>query len=273
MKVIREELCEIREQYGDERRTEILQNRLDLTLEDLITEEDVVVTLSHTGYAKSQPIDVYQAQKRGGRGKSATATKDEDFIDTLFVASTHDTILCFSSMGKVYWLKVYELPSAGRASRGKPMVNLLPLEKDERINAVLPIREYSDEQFIFMATSSGTVKKTPLTAFSRPRSNGIRAVDLRDEDRLVGVALTDGSQDVMLFSSTGKAVRFNVYVVFVSKRGSTLSRSLLLRVKPAVSLPLLKMVLVNAQISTNFQPKGVVVWVLSRSKPLSATVV
>ncbi len=209
MKVIREELCEIRDQYGDERRTEILQTRLDLTLEDLITEEDVVVTLSHTGYAKSQPIDVYQAQKRGGRGKSATATKDEDFIDTLFVASTHDTILCFSSHGKVYWLKVYELPSAGRASRGKPMVNLLPLEKDERINAVLPIREYSDDQFIFMATSSGTVKKTPLTDFSRPRSNGIIAVDLRDEDRLVGVALTDGSQDVMLFSSTGKAVRFN----------------------------------------------------------------
>ncbi|MCF6281420.1 MAG: DNA gyrase subunit A [Candidatus Polarisedimenticolaceae bacterium] len=209
MKVIREELCEIREQYGDERRTEILQNRLDLTLEDLITEEDVVVTLSHIGYAKSQPIDVYQAQKRGGRGKSATATKDEDFIDTLFVASTHDTILCFSSTGKVYWLKVYELPSAGRASRGKPMVNLLPLEKDERINAVLPIREYSDEQFIFMATSSGTVKKTPLTDFSRPRANGIIAVDLRDEDRLVGVALTDGSQDVMLFSSIGKAVRFN----------------------------------------------------------------
>jgi len=209
MKVIHEELCEIREQYGDERRTEILQNRLDLTLEDLITEEDVVVTLSHTGYAKSQPIDVYQAQKRGGRGKSATATKDEDFIDTLFVASTHDTILCFSSTGKVYWLKVYELPSAGRASRGKPMVNLLPLEKDERINAVLPIREYSDEQFIFMATSSGTVKKTPLTDFSRPRANGIIAVDLRDGDRLVGVALTDGSQDVMLFSSTGKAVRFN----------------------------------------------------------------
>ncbi len=209
MKVIREELCEIRDQYGDERRTEILQTRLDLTLEDLITEEDVVVTLSHTGYAKSQPIDVYQAQKRGGRGKSATATKDEDFIDTLFVASTHDTILCFSSTGKVYWLKVYELPSAGRASRGKPMVNLLPLEKDERINAVLPIREYSDDRFIFMATSSGTVKKTPLTDFSRPRSNGIIAVDLRDEDRLVGVALTDGSQDVMLFSSTGKAVRFN----------------------------------------------------------------
>ena len=209
MEVIREELCEIREQYGDERRTEILQTRLDLTLEDLITEEDVVVTLSHTGYAKSQPIDVYQAQKRGGRGKSATATKDEDFIDTLFVASTHDTILCFSSHGKVYWLKVYELPSAGRASRGKPMVNLLPLEKDERINAVLPIREYSDDRFIFMATSSGTVKKTPLSDFSRPRSNGIIAVDLRNDDRLVGVALTDGSQDVMLFSSTGKAVRFN----------------------------------------------------------------
>ena len=209
MEVIREELCEIREQYGDERRTEILQTRLDLTLEDLISEEDVVVTLSHTGYAKSQPIDVYQAQKRGGRGKSATATKDEDFIDTLFVASTHDTILCFSSHGKVYWLKVYELPSAGRASRGKPMVNLLPLEKDERINAVLPIREYSDERCIFMATSSGTVKKTPLTDFSRPRSNGIIAVDLRDDDRLIGVALTNGSQDVMLFSSSGKAVRFN----------------------------------------------------------------
>ena len=209
MEVIRDELLAIREQYGDERRTEILTDHLDLTLEDLITEEDVVVTLSHAGYAKAQPIDTYQAQRRGGRGKSAAATKDEDFIDKLFVASTHDTILCFSSRGKVYWLKVYELPQAGRISRGKPMVNLLPLEADERINAVLPIREYSEELCVFMATASGTVKKTPLTDFSRPRANGIIAVDLREDDQLVDVAITDGTKEVMLFSSAGKAVRFN----------------------------------------------------------------
>ncbi|WP_457664931.1 DNA gyrase subunit A [Thiolapillus sp.] len=209
MEVIKNELLEIKEQFGDERRTEIVADRLDLTLEDLITEEDVVVTLSHQGYAKAQSLDTYQAQRRGGRGKTATTTKDEDFVDKLFVASTHDTILCFSSMGKVYWLKVYELPQAGRNARGKPMVNLLPLEEGERINAVLPIREYTKDRYIFMATANGTVKKTPLTDFSRPRASGIIAVDLRDDNQLVGVDITDGNQDIMLFSSAGKAVRFN----------------------------------------------------------------
>ncbi len=209
MSVIRDELIDMRDQFGDERRTEIISDRLELTLEDLITEEDVVVTLSHHGYAKAQPLDVYQAQKRGGKGKTAASTKDEDFIDQLFVASTHDTILCFSSRGRVYWLKVYQLPQAGRNARGKPMVNLLPLEQDERINAVLPIREYSRDQFVFMASSSGVVKKTDLTAFSRPRASGIIAVDLRDDDQLIGVAITDGSKDIMLFTSAGKAVRFN----------------------------------------------------------------
>ncbi|WP_419596870.1 DNA gyrase subunit A [Thiolapillus sp.] len=209
MEVIKTELLEIREQFGDERRTEIVADRLDLTLEDLITEEDVVVTLSHQGYAKAQSLDTYQAQRRGGRGKTATTTKDEDFVDKLFVASTHDTILCFSSMGKVYWLKVYELPQAGRNARGKPMVNLLPLEEGEHINAVLPIREYTEDRYIFMATANGTVKKTPLTDFSRPRASGIIAVDLRDDNQLVGVDITDGNQDIMLFSSAGKAVRFS----------------------------------------------------------------
>ncbi len=208
MQVIRGELMDIREQYGDERRTEIIQNRLDLTLEDLITEEDVVVTLSHAGYAKAQPISSYQSQRRGGKGKMATATKDEDFVDKLFVASTHDTILCFSNLGKVYWLKVYELPQAGRNARGKPIVNLLPLESEEQINAILPVRDYDGDRYIFMATSSGTVKKTPLEAFSRPRSSGIIAVDLRDGDKLVGVDITDGRQDILLFNSAGKAVRF-----------------------------------------------------------------
>jgi DNA gyrase subunit A len=209
MQVIRDELNEILDQYGDERRTEIIQTRLDLTLEDLITEEDVVVTLSHAGYAKAQPVSTYQAQRRGGKGKVATATKDEDFVDKLFVASTHDTILCFSNQGKVYWLKVYELPQAGRNARGKPIVNLLPLGSDEQINAILPVREYDADHYIFMATSSGTVKKTPLEAFSRPRSSGIIAVDLRDGDKLVGVAVTDGRQDILLFNSVGKAVRFS----------------------------------------------------------------
>ncbi|OQX31496.1 MAG: DNA gyrase subunit A [Candidatus Sedimenticola endophacoides] len=208
MEVIREELTAIQEQYSDQRRTEIIHTRLDLTLEDLITEEDVVVTLSHAGYAKAQSLDTYRAQRRGGRGKSAAQTKDEDFIDKLFVANTHDTILCFSSRGKVYWLKVYELPQAGRNARGKPIVNLLPLESGERINAVLPVREYDEQRYVFMATGSGTVKKTRLADFSRPRASGIIAVDLREDDTLVGVALTDGSQDVMLFTSAGKAVRF-----------------------------------------------------------------
>src|SRR5688572_8119700 len=206
--VIRAELVEMREKYGDERRTEIIRDHSDLTIEDLIEPQDVVVTLSHSGYAKSQPVSAYQAQRRGGRGKAATSVKDEDFIDKLFVANTHDTLLCFSSQGKVYWLKVYELPQAGRGARGKPMVNLLPLQEGERINAVLPIREYDEHHYVFMATALGTVKKTPLSAFSRPRSSGIIAVDLAPEDQLVGVAITDGQREIVLCTSAGKAIRF-----------------------------------------------------------------
>jgi DNA gyrase subunit A len=206
--VVRGELVEIRDAYGDARRTEINRDHLNLTTEDLIEPQDVVVTLSHAGYAKSQPVTEYQTQRRGGRGKAATAVKDEDFIDKLFVAHTHDTVLCFSNRGKVYWLKVYELPQAGRNARGKPMVNLLPLEEGEKINAVLPVKQFDEQHFVFMATSQGTVKKTPLTAFSRPRTSGIIAVDLRDNDQLVGVALTDGSKEVILVSSGGKAIRF-----------------------------------------------------------------
>jgi DNA gyrase subunit A len=206
--VVRGELIEIRDAYGDARRTEINRDHLNLTTEDLIEPQDVVVTLSHAGYAKSQPVTEYQTQRRGGRGKAATSVKDEDFIDKLFVAHTHDTVLCFSNRGKVYWLKVYELPQAGRNARGKPMVNLLPLEESEKINAVLPIKQYDENHFVFMATSHGTVKKTPLTAFSRPRTSGIIAVDLRDDDRLIGVALTDGQREIILVSSGGKAIRF-----------------------------------------------------------------
>ncbi|GMU68623.1 MAG: DNA gyrase subunit A [Steroidobacteraceae bacterium] len=206
--VIRNELIEVREQYGDARRTEINRDHLDLTTEDLIEPQDVVVTLSHAGYAKSQPVTEYQTQRRGGRGKSATAMKDEDFVEKMFVAHTHDTLLCFSNRGQVYWLKVYELPQAGRSARGKPMVNLLPLREGEKINAVLPVKQFDDLQYVFMATSQGTVKKTPLSSFSRPRTSGIIAVDLRDNDRLVGVDLTDGGRDIMLFTSGGKAIRF-----------------------------------------------------------------
>ena len=209
MQVIREELTEIRDQYGDERRTEILASQHDLTLEDLISEEDVVVTLSHGGYVKAQSLDMYQAQKRGGRGKSATNMKDEDFIDKLVIANTHDTVLCFSSRGKVYWKKVYELPQASRTARGKPIVNLLPLEEGERINAILPVPDYDPNKYVLMATSSGVVKKTSLDDFSRPRSNGIIALELRDDDCLIGVDITDGSRDVMLMTSAGKAIRFN----------------------------------------------------------------
>jgi DNA gyrase subunit A len=208
MEVIRGELTGLRDTFGDERRTEIMTDHLDLKLEDLITEEDVVVTLSHAGYAKSQPLSDYRAQRRGGRGKSATNIKEEDFIDKLFIASTHDTILCFSSRGKVYWLKVYELPQAGRAARGKPIVNLLPLDAGERINAILPIREFDKDHFVFMATANGTVKKTSLSNFARPRASGLIAVDLRDGDYLVNVAITDGSRDVMLFNNVGKVIRF-----------------------------------------------------------------
>ena len=209
MQVIREELTLVKDQYGDERRTEIIEDHQNLSMEDLITEEDVVVTLSHEGYAKSQPIDTYRSQRRGGKGKSATNMKDQDFIDKLFIASTHDTILCFSSRGRLYWLKVYELPQATRVARGKPIINLLPLEEGERINAILPIREYSEDKFVFMATADGTVKKTSLKDFSRPRASGIIAIDLVDGNPLVGVELTDGNQDAMLFSSSGKSIRFN----------------------------------------------------------------
>ena len=207
--VVRDELIAIREDYGDARRTEINLDHIDLATEDLIEPQDVVVTLSHAGYAKSQPLSEYQAQRRGGRGKAATAVKDEDFVEKLFVAHTHDTLLCFSSRGRVYWLRVFELPQAGRGARGKPLVNLMPLEEGEKINAVLPIKQFDDEHFVFMATSHGTVKKTPLSAYSRPRPSGIIAVDLRDGDRLVGVGLTDGKHDIILCSNGGKAIRFN----------------------------------------------------------------
>ncbi|HJS89444.1 MAG TPA: DNA gyrase subunit A [Steroidobacteraceae bacterium] len=207
--VVRGELMEIRDAYGDARRTEINREHLDLSTEDLIEPQDVVVTISHAGYAKSQPLSEYQTQRRGGRGKAATAVKDEDFVEKLFVAHTHDTVLCFSSRGKVYWLKVYELPQAGRSSLGKPMVNLLPLGPGEKINALLPVKQYDEQHYIFMATSQGTVKKTPLTSFSRPRPSGIIAVDLHDDDRLVGVAITDGEREIMLVSSGGKAIRFH----------------------------------------------------------------
>lgn len=207
--VIRGELNALRDSYGDERRTAIVQDHSDLSAEDLITQEDVVVTLSHGGYAKAQPIEAYQAQRRGGRGRSATKIKDEDFIDQLFIANTHDTILCFSSRGKMYWLKVYQLPQASRGSRGKPIVNLLPLEHGERINAVLPIKAFDDDSFVFMATSGGTVKKTPLSQFSRPRASGIMAIDLRGDDVLVDAAITDGSADILLVASSGKGIRFS----------------------------------------------------------------
>ncbi|MCZ6561105.1 MAG: DNA gyrase subunit A [Gammaproteobacteria bacterium] len=209
LQVIREELRAIADQYSNPRRTRIMEDHSDLSIEDLIQREDVVVTLSHGGYAKAQPLSSYQAQKRGGRGRAATKVKGDDFVDHLFVANTHDTLLCFSSRGKLYWLKVYQLPQAGKGARGKPIVNLLPLEPDERINAVLPIKEFTKDRFVFMATSNGTVKKTALNAFSRPRTNGIIALDLRDDNHLVGVAITDGSQDILLYSSSGKAIRFN----------------------------------------------------------------
>ena len=206
--VIREELEGIVEEYGDERRTEISSSQHDLTVEDLITEEDRVVTISHGGYAKTQPLADYQAQRRGGMGKSATAVKDEDFVEHLLIASTHATILCFSNLGKVYWLKVFHIPLAGRNSRGRPMVNLLPLEEGERVTSILPVEEYTEGHYIFMATANGTVKKTALTDFARQRSVGLRALELEEGDVLVGTAVTEGDCDVMLFSSEGKAVRF-----------------------------------------------------------------
>ena len=208
MTVIREELEAVVEEFGDERRTEIIESLHDLTIEDLITEEDRVVTISNGGYAKTQPLSDYQAQRRGGMGKSATAVKDEDFVEHLLVASTHATILCFTNLGKVYWLKVYQIPVAGRNSRGRPVINLLPLGEGERISSILPVEEYSADKFVIMATANGTVKKTSLEQYSRPRSVGLRAVDLVEGDHLVGTAIIDDDSDVMLLSSEGKAVRF-----------------------------------------------------------------
>lgn len=209
MEVIREELEKVKEEFGDERRTEISSASHDINMEDLIDREDVVVTLSHEGYVKYQPLTEYEAQRRGGRGKAATSMKDEDFIERLLVAHTHDNILCFSSAGRVYWMKTYQLPYASRAARGRPIVNLLPLEADERITAILPITDFVDDKFIIMATRNGTIKKTPLVDYSRPRSSGIIALTLAEGDELIGVDITDGNDEVMLFSDSGKAVRFH----------------------------------------------------------------
>jgi DNA gyrase subunit A len=218
--IIRDELGAMKQQFGDKRRSEIVINTQDLSMEDLIASEDVVVTLSHNGYIKSQPLDDYRAQKRGGRGKQATGTKEDDFIDNLFIANTHDYILCFSSRGRVYWIKVYSVPQGGRASRGKPIVNLVQLEQGEKINAILPVKAFDENRYIFMATAFGTVKKTPLSEFSRPRASGIIAVGLDEDDYLIGVALTEGKHDVMLFSDAGKAIRFDENDVRPMGRGA-----------------------------------------------------
>ncbi|MHB9118719.1 MAG: DNA gyrase subunit A [Burkholderiales bacterium] len=218
--IIMRELNEVKIQFGDKRRSVIVADAQNLTLEDFITPQDVVVTLSHTGYIKSQPLDDYRTQRRGGRGKQATATKADDFIDNLFIANTHDYILCFSNLGRVYWLKVYEVPQGGSGSRGKPIVNVLQMAEGEKINAILPVKSFDDEHYIFMATAQAVVKKTPLSDFSRPRSSGIIAVDLDQGDVLVGVAITDGKHDVMLFSDGGKAVRFDENDVRPMGRGA-----------------------------------------------------
>ena len=221
MEVIREELEQIREQFNDPRRTEITASSGDINLEDLIAQEDVVVTLSHEGYVKYQPISDYEAQRRGGKGKSATKMKEEDFIEKLLVANTHDTILCFSSRGRLYWLKVYQLPQASRGSRGRPIVNILPLNENERITAILPVTAYEEDKFVVMATAGGIVKKIALTEFSRPRSSGIIALNLRDEDELIGVDITDGNNEIMLFSSQGRVVRFSETAVRAMGRLAT----------------------------------------------------
>jgi DNA gyrase subunit A len=209
MEVIAEELIAIREEYGDERRTEITAASHDIDIEDLIEREEVVVTLSREGYVKYQKLSDYESQRRGGRGKSATKMKAEDFIERLLVANTHDHILCFSTRGRLYWLKVYQLPLASRNARGRPIVNILPLEDGERITAILPIKEFQAGYYVFMATTKGTVKKTELTQYSRPRANGIIAVNLTEGDELIGVDLTNGSSEIMLFSDAGKVVRFS----------------------------------------------------------------
>jgi DNA gyrase subunit A len=218
--IIGDELNEVKREFGDKRKSEIVVNGQDLQIEDLIASEDVVVTLSQAGYVKSQPLDEYRSQKRGGRGKQAATTKEDDFIEKLFIANTHDYVLCFSNKGKLYWIKVYEVPQGSRTSRGKPIVNLLKMEEDERINAILPVREFREDCYVFFATEQGVVKKTALSEYSRPRPSGIIAVDLDEGDRLVGVALTDGKHDVMLFSDEGKAVRFDENDVRPMGRGA-----------------------------------------------------
>ncbi|MEQ6292517.1 DNA gyrase subunit A [Vogesella sp. GCM10023246] len=219
--IINDELNAIKLQYGDARRSEIEPFGGDINIEDLITPQDMVVTVTHGGYLKAQPVDDYQSQRRGGRGKQAAATKDDDFIDTLFVANTHDYVLCFSSFGRCYWIKVYDMPQGGRTSRGKPIVNVLPLAEGEKINAMLPVKAFAEDQYVFMCTANGTVKKTPLADFSRPRSAGIIAVNLDEGDYLVGVALTGGSDQIMLFSNGGKAVRFDESDVRAMGRNAT----------------------------------------------------
>ena len=218
MDVIRGELKQILDTYGDVRKTVIIASRLDLSREDLTPDEQVVLTISHTGYAKVQPLSDYRAQKRGGRGKSATAIKEEDYIEHLLVASTHDTVLCFTTMGKVYWIKVYDLPQAGRGAKGKPLVNLMQLDEGEKVTTILPLRAYAEGHFIFMATADGTVKRVELSAFSRPRANGLIAINLEGDNALIGVSITDGSQDIMLFSNEGKAIRFRESDVRVVSR-------------------------------------------------------
>ncbi len=207
--VMAAELKHIKEEFGDRRRSEIITVAEDISLEDLIAPQDMVVTFSHSGYVKSQPLADYRAQRRGGRGRTAATTKDDDFIERMFVAHSHDYLLCFSNRGRLYWLKVFEVPQGGSTARGKPVVNMFPLEEGEKITAVVPVKEFDENHFVFMATSLGTVKKTPLADFSRPRPSGIIAVGLDEGDFLIGAALTDGSYDVMLFSSEGKAIRFH----------------------------------------------------------------
>ncbi|MDO8351323.1 MAG: DNA gyrase subunit A, partial [Gallionella sp.] len=232
--IIGDELVAVKAQFGDKRRSEIVTHTQDMSMEDLIPPEDVVVTLSHGGYIKAQKMDEYRAQKRGGRGKQATTNKEDDFIDNLFVANTHNFILCFSNRGRVYWLKVYEVPQGSRTARGKPIVNLLPLEEGEKINAILPVTEFVEDKYVFFATSNGTVKKTTLNDFSRPMKRGIIAINLDEDDFLIGVAITDGQHDVMLFSNGGKAVRFDENDVRATGRASRGVRGMKLAAKQHV---------------------------------------